>query len=258
MTENFIELPWNGSYLGAYTKDVILSKWIIEQTNYYSLILDYNNETGIAYGMMSKLKNNFPLIVEDIKHIFGLQARGIHTLKIQNVMYILYYVPFDNNTLLWETPLYKITINNDLMTQPLFLEHVRKMWIFCDILALKETKESSLRVRKYNYIIHTNDICTLLESESVDYSILPKTIFNKWFGEHVSMNAVMNSMITNFSKENLLFSSLEERSTFKTLAEITNNIRTAVEAIILKHDKQYVWYIKFIIERISKLLMNED
>jgi hypothetical protein len=57
------------------------------------------------------------------------------------------------------------------------------------------------------------------------------------------MNVVMKSMILH---------------DYETLAEITSDIRTAIENIILKHDNQYLWYTKFIIDRLSKLLMNED
>jgi len=258
-------LSWNGSHLGSYM-GIITHKWSLEGNCYYGITLpqgwspEDNIPGGIIYCMASYTKNLFPCIVEDIKTIFGIPRRGFHRINIDNKEYILYYVPISiKGEVIWETPLNRLDSKHPLRKNPLFRKEIQKIIAFCDILALTNTGEKSIRIRpgiNGNYIpINVNEsTTTIYKTDTYDYSILTKTLFSKWFGEETSIDDIVKEMVTH-SSENKIPTIRGVELLTNNLTLISSEIRNKVNEIIKKYDINYIWYSCFIIDRMSRHLL---
>ena len=251
-------LPWNGSHLGSYM-NIIISKWKLEKFQYCGIILPHGwcNEIpgGTIYCVATGAKDAFPCIVEDIKVIFGIPRRGLHRIKINTKEYIIYYVPITTRgEVVWETPLSRLDSKHALRYDKTFRRKVQKIIAFCDILALSNTTESSIRIRpgvNNEYVpINVNESATLiLKSEMYDHSILTKTIFTKWFGEETSISDIVKEM------------ACYQKSTYNmgletdNLAIVSACIRNRVDEVIKRYDSTYTWYGCFIVDRMSRHLL---
>ena len=254
------QLRWDGNYLGSFL-DCITNTWLSEGIHYYSLTLPdgWSPEftSGIIYCTMKCTKGTFPCIVEEIKPLFGIRRRGIHRITINYKEYILYFVPISlNNEIIWETPLVRLDGKHLLRKNSIFRHEVQKIIAFCDVLALCNTNESCIRIRQgtgdFFVPVAVNDNTTSIsKKEAYDYSILTKTIFNKWFGEETAIDDIVkeiagyqSTQVPSFGKDN------------NNLVTVTTTIRDKIDNIIRKYDTNYIWYSYFIIDRLSRHLLN--
>jgi len=255
------QLRWDGGYLGSFL-DCITNKWLSEGINYYELTLPYGWSqeygAGVIYCTMICNKGTFPCIVEDIKPLFGIRRRGVHRITINNKEHIIYFVPISlTGDIIWETPLIRLDGKHQLRKNSLFRHEVQKIIAFCDILALCNTNESCIRIRQGSGDIFVpvavNDNTTSIsKNEAYDYSILTKTIFNKWFGEETSIDDIVKELA---GYQSTIIPSFGKQST--NLVTITTTIRNKIDHIIKKYDTNYIWYSYFIIDRLSRHLLNK-
>jgi hypothetical protein len=235
-------LAWDGTHLGSYTGDVAFS-FMHEGVVCNYLVLPQ----GMIYCLMKSSKDCFACIVEDIKPLFGLTRRGIHRIKINGAEQTLYRVSVTSDgVMMSETPLNKLDSKHHLRKDPIFRLEMQKLLTFCDIMALTSTSESTIRLHKDDkgYIpvnINERDT-TLKKGAKYDYSIIGKMLYLNWFGETTSQTEVLRIM-------------LAERG-FANLTTICHNQRTAIDAVINKYDSNYIWYSNFIIDRMSRILLN--
>ena len=248
-------LSWDGSHLGSYPINVITNRWMLEGIHYYGITLP----NGIIYCMATCTRDLFPCIVEDIKVIFNIPRRGVHRITIGNDEYILYYVPISiKGDIIWETPLNRLDAKHPLRKNEKFKIEIQRLIAFCDILALCNTGEPSIRIRPWTngeYIpINVNETNTSITKEiAYDYSILTKTLFLKWFGEETCISDIIRDMVhyrTPIGLPNI--KGIEGDN----LAIITSNIRGKIDGIIKRYDPGYIWYSCFIIDRLSRHLLN--
>lgn len=235
------KLEWTGEYLGEFNRSIIIYKWTYVSTEIHHLRI--NNES--IYCIMELLKDNFPCIIEDIKNVFKLSKRGYHTLKIDGRMYIIYYVPLTSTgVVIWETPVYRLNLKDPLRSDPNFRKKMQRLLVFCDVMALYQTSESNIHVRPrndgtfspINYNLKTTNII-----KGDNFSIITKNVYRDWFGETVLVEDVAKEFVNYTEKTNL--------------TELCFDLRNKIEDIIRKHDKSYLWYSKFIIERLSRYLL---
>lgn len=257
-------LKWDGSHLGSYM-GVITHKWVMDGMHYYGITLSPGwsmiHPMGIIYCNATCTNNVLPCIVEDIKNIFGIHKRGIHRIKIDNKEYLIYYVPISlKGEVIWETPLNKLDNKDILRSNPDFRKEIQKIMAFCDILALCNTRESSIRIRlgvNGSFIpINTNESTTTIQKGTMyDYNILSKTIFSKWFGEETSINDIVRDMVSYKSKTSDIPAVKVFFEENNQLTIITSEIRSKIDNIIKRYDVNYVWYSNFIIDRMSRYLL---
>ena len=247
------KLPWDGSHLGSYSF-AITSVWEHEGVRYNSVVLPDGWSEKISGGVIHcttcRTNDTLSCIIEEIKPLFGISKRGIHRITISNREYLLYYVPISlKGELIWETPLNRLDAKHHLRTNPLFRMKVQDIIAFCDIMALTGTTESHICIRSSLEnsfaLINTNEKSnTIPKAEFYDYSIIPKTLFNKWFGEETQISDVVRSMIRCQHKQ----------GTYEMNALISR-LRAEIEDIIKKYDNSYIWYAAIIIDRTSRHLL---
>lgn len=281
-------LPWDGSHLGAHPETIITHQWSLEGIIYYGVSLangwSTEHPSGTIFCTATCTKDVFPCIVEDIKPIFGLPRRGVHRITINNKEYVLYYVPISvKGEVVWETPLNRLDSKHALRKDPNFRKAVQKAIAFCDILALCNTGEPSIRIRpgvETQFVpISVNENNTTIisggNSANYDYSILSKTLFTKWFGEETSISDIVKEMV-DYQTHKALDDNPEKKLALKVptvetkkngmmegpqrtnLAIISSEIRSRVDEVIKRYDINYIWYSCFIIDRMSRHLLIEN
>ncbi len=235
------QLPWDGSHLGEYPMEIVAHKWLLEKVVYYGLKI----EKGTIYCNAVRRRNLFPCIVEGIKEIFGIVKRGVHQIKIGKIEYLIYYVPVSTRgEIIWETPLNRLDSKHHLRSDPQFQWEVRKIIAFCDILALGNTNEGTVRIRPgVNHSLVPFNInestTTISKSVGYDFTVIRRPFFNKWFGEKISVEAVVRQMIDKPDE----------------LSALTIRYRELIDQVINKFDTKYIWYSYFITERLSRFLL---
>lgn len=243
-------LPWNGSHLGSYTSIIITNNWIFEGMQYHTLRLYADDNIpmdGVLHCNIKATKDYFPCIVDEIKSIFNLPKRGFHRMMINNVEYIVYYIPVTiTGEIISETTLNRLDKKHMLRKNPEFMRQVQELIIFRDILALTHTGEHSICLKTgvggASIPISINEMSTsLVKGCSYDFSILSKTMFTTWFGEHTSMSDITKHMVGYDHTSNLCI--------------LLFNIRNSIEIIINKYNPQYIWYANFIMDRLRRQLL---
>jgi hypothetical protein len=155
----------------------------------------------------------------------------------------------------WETPLNRINVRDPLRKNEQFQTAVRRLIVFSDILALNQTGEPALWIRNGkdgSYIpINTNiKATTIVKSNEYDFSVIPKILFTRWFGETVSMYDVLVDMIADVED-------LPSYHSNNDLATLLAQVRKRIEEIVQCYDKNYIWYVSFITDRMSRILLAE-
>ena len=241
LSENILNenLPWDGSYIGTYPLSSILYKWKLEKTLYFKILL---NDKDIIYCIPHKTKSKLPCIIDQIKEFFKIQKRGIHQIILGKSNYVIFYVPITKyGEIIWETPLNRLKKDHFLRKDPFVCKKIQYLIVFCDILALSNTEESFIRIRDYDNIINFNfKINSLNKEEIYDFTIISKSLYKKWFGE-----------------ENDIKDTVKEMFDYKDNIDIISyDLREKINEIIKKFDSNYIWYSYFIIDRLSRYLLN--
>lgn len=233
-------LRWDGSFLGEFPVDIKFCEWEVEGSKYLSLRL----LKGVVHCMATRTNDLFPCIVEDIKPLFGIPRRGVHRIKLGNYYWLLYYVPISSDgSVIWETPLSRLDAKHPLRKDAHLRQQIRRTIVFCDILALNSTSETTIRLRhgsngSYEPIC-INERTTAISKQTVyDFSILSKVLFDKWFGEEILLSDVLYDMFPGHN-----------------LAQLSSEMRSSIEAVVRKYDTSYLWYVTFIVDRMSRHLL---
>jgi hypothetical protein len=232
------KLPWNGKYLGQYTTEDIDKKWEFLGKMYMSL----RTSSGLLYFIYMKYKDGLPLIIDDLRLLFGLRKRGIHLIKIDNILYIIYKVIINENGDI----VYDINVNTlSTISKELFKSEIVKSFIFSDLIGLRNIKENSLMLRTFgNKITILNNNYSHVDScKNYDYNgcMISNNILNKWFND-VDMSHIVREMIgCNY---NSIF----------LVEKICMTFRRNINNVIDKYDKKYVWLSNFIMEKLFRHL----
>lgn len=239
-------LPWKCEDLGNYN-NITCNQWLIDGKIYYRLCMPFGwSETypsGFIYCQLETIKNLFPCIVEDLKEVFNIPRRGLHRITLDNTEYFMFYVPTTiNGEIIWETPVKYLPKSHYLRQNPYFCHRMREAIIFSDILALTRTNESNICVRRSHtgesFPVSYNEYNTTV-SKGDNFSVILKTLFNKWFDENTNIPKIVHKLANK--PDNLL--------------QYTYDLQCKVDDIIKKYDKEFIWYGHFVVERISKQLL---
>jgi len=239
-------LPWDSSYLDTdvrFTNAVIEQKWRCQGIEYSTIRVP----AGLIYCIARAPRDNFPLMVEEMKTIFGVPKCGTHRIRIKGRHYLLYQVNISNDgRVIQETALHKLDRYHPLRSDPQFRRNVQRLLIFCEILSLTSTGEPNIRIRiasDGSYIpVATNEFDTTLNKEQGhDFNILKKGLFLSWFGEQTNMSDVAREMVNCRSVNDI--------------TSICHDIRNRVSAIIGNYNSNYTWFASFICDRLSRYLL---
>lgn len=217
-----MNLPWDGTYLNNVQ---IKEKFKFETQKYACLQI----EDHLIYCILEKY-DTFPLIIEELRTIFNISRRKFHLIETNNnnKQFIIYYVPFINDKIVWETPLHKLPKNHVLRHNPTFKQEVRKVILFCELLSLSNTRQANLMIRSKSEVINTNDKKTIADPTCL--TMCKEKMLNDWFSSSSEFKQTLDLMIIDL-----------------------NLLKKQIEEIILRIDKSYIWFSCLVIQKIHSM-----
>lgn len=161
-------LPWDGTHIGDITNDIDIFKG--EDAN-QSTLATYKDTTILVL----KFKNNFPLIVDELKDVFGLTRMFYHRCTINNTEYIIGR-QWNCNTTLQD---YDKNENHYGEETPLFMLEIRRIYAFRAVFFLSFNNDNSVYVKPlgkslYNTTIKRNTALPISRIEN-SYSIVKQS-----------------------------------------------------------------------------------
>jgi len=195
-------LEWNGKYLGEFDEKSVVHEWVYNADVYHLLKL-WNKP---LYCQMRNAGDKYPIIADRIKgEVFDLYQRGTHTITIGDSLYILFYVPIDDNwTLMRETRLNEIPPLSPLRYDNNFRKQVQEVLIYREIMGISSTCESSIGVRlgndKHYFPLSMHEISTTIcnrtsAKKGFDYGVLRMSIFRKWFSSSDEITDALKKLL---------------------------------------------------------------
>lgn len=232
---------WDGTYLGKLTDDNIE---IISCSGAVGDLTDISYWKVTCYGyttycMVKASPTCFPSITDELKVIFRLPKLGTHRIHYKNKHYILIKPALKSNGMPEpETTLADLNKSTKLS----IIDQIRETFVFRDILGITKTNESSLVVRHIEYPFHVLEVISFIEPKW-DYcdTVLSNKLLEEWFND-VSPSDVSRKIFHIISRKDIPYR--------------INMLRTHFESVVLRVDKDSVWIIDAILERLLNRLMN--
>lgn len=242
-TQIFTEHPfiWDGSYLGQFPSSIIVCERNVHDLKYFHLKLGSFYHFCIAKTTTS----DYPCLFDELKPLFGLSKLGTHTIHIENKYYLLMRPSVKGIVCVYDHKLSDVLEYIDY-TNPLnssFINQMRRIFLFRDIVGLTVSNDSSIRLRYVGkgYVpmsFKETKTCILQER-----SILPITILEKWFN---------NMKITDVARQIMgIYESTD-------LSEYLFHFRNDVERIIKRVNRDLLWMSVYIVERLSDRIMPDS
>lgn len=239
---------WDSDFIGVYPRSIITSTWTIGSNTY--MILNFNNSTSV-YCTSVEMKDNFILVIEEFKKIFGLHCLQYSTIQIDNTLYLIYKEELDEHgNYITNTLLSEIKLGHFLLTDDTFCDNVRKVFLFRHILGLSGTMEKNINIHRY-YDRETGNL-TFIPMSTKDYQIdkkiinndkstsIAKVLFLKWFSEKINMRSILMSML-NIQND-------------AQIPEGIHYTRENISKAIMNLAPEYLWYQNIVVDRIIELL----
>ena len=230
-------LKWNGDWL---TDGIIVKEWIMEARRF--CVIETTGSAGATGDSfmfpaeLNKLDDSLVVIIDELAPLFGLHKRGSHRIKIKDKPYVLYQVMIANNNIVLETKLSSISIKDALRKQ--YRDDIQKLVIFQNIINLNRIGDSHIIVRTSGDISSVGavkflgcyqDKIDLNPKASHNHINISKTYHSKHFDEDKSVHDIIRIMI---NKDDIY------------------DLRDDIEKIILRINKNYLWYANFLINRL--------
>lgn len=162
---------WDGSFIDNLN---IISVIKIQRTKYWAIKL--NNY--VVYCEVRASRNLFPVIVDEIKPLFGLKKLGTHWCYQNGIKYILTQANINNNGDIIQNTLLKDFSLTD-QTNNTLINEIRKIFVFKDILGVNKNDESHIIIIK-----NENNCFPISYMESIvtdSNSTISTAILEKWF-----------------------------------------------------------------------------
>lgn len=234
-------LGWDGSFLGKKNSSTIEKEQIILGDNHAIIALN-KNYINCILEKGKKEKIAFIEIVESMLELFGLERRGYHTIEIGDKKHLMFFTPIgDDGEVIVEKKLNKVSADDDIRKSDYFVNSLRKLLVFCNIMRLKCSGESRFLVRigeNYSFPL----LCFYkLDNNGTGVS---KSMMKKLFKD-VNYSEILRDIVEN------KYGKIDENN----ITEFLCNLREDIEAIICLYDRTYIWYSKCIIENIIPHLL---
>lgn len=171
---------WDGTYIGKIDKKDIIEIIKFNKETYWKL--KHKSET--FYCLAKQSKNTFPCIIDRLKPIFNIPALGTHHCRLGSKIYILIRVISKSSNINVDIKLNELTVND-----PDFVEKVKYIFAFRELLGITVSTGNSIRVRENtnetksdSILDHWDPISFREPNFSFEKSIISKktlkTIFN--------------------------------------------------------------------------------
>lgn len=232
-----LNLKWDGSDLGDITKHII--SYENERTD---IIGSINIKEKIIKFRIYQYENDIPLIVDELKKVFGITKNGRHKAIIAGQNVILcrsFLVDKDSRYKSGEINLLEV---KETLGKHFFKEHlvkdIKKCFVFRLILGLTKTTEESVSITFRPTGLLTAGTCretkiiTPYEDKKTDQARIYKSVMKEWFNNsYDEVNKILSEMI-------------DERS--------VNQLRIEMIDIARKFDKELIWWPGLIARRIQE------
>jgi hypothetical protein len=153
-----IQPQWDGTFLGKINKTNILQIIKFKKDTYWKIKIGEMTFHCLA----KQSKNTYPCIIDELKYLFKIPKLGTHYCKINSKIYILVRVLTGN--------IYDINVDvklNELQyDDPLFMDKVRRIYAFRELLGITVSTDNSIRVRERYEISENNNLDDELKGES--------------------------------------------------------------------------------------------
>lgn len=239
---------WDGTYLGKIDRNNILLKTSYANRNYWTIHI--NNMTIRC--QYRQANNQFPCLFDELKILFNIGKIGTHWIYYNSKIYILLRVPIDpegNFT-------YEFTIEYIYKTFGIkgfnknLCDQIRNIYIFREIFGIISSNDSNICVRESPYswrdhqIISTNELNIVGD---LDSSILSQRVLNRWFNG----DSVNNEM--DIHRQLLDMINIDN---YETMNAFVLKIRSHLEIIINRINRNLIWSISFFIDRMIRLIIS--
>lgn len=225
---------WDGSHLGEITEANITSI-TISNAIYWKLKIGLSEVICAA----RPIKDFFPLIIDELKPVFTLKKSGTHSVYRRKQLYLLTRIPLtDAGKILEEVSLKDIDLSSRVNV--VFSRQIQTILCFRELLAISPACESTIHVRcPPRGVPYPISVRETRMSFGTYKPILSKVTLKKWF-PHNEQNLVIQSMIRE-----------DDDDIVTTIAKV----RTKIEDIINRIDKEVIWCSAFIVDRLMKRLL---
>jgi len=228
-------LPWDGSFLGFYDDTSVVERI---GKNFFLLDLKSPFNHYRFYCTLLKGNDNFSILVDNLKNVFGLTRRGTHSIKINFLHYTLFYTPMiivNNSLHLIEEKKFSLLSKEVWCENESIIETIQQYLYFHDFFGINCRGLSNITVIENNLtlVINTKPEKLTITTKKKLYSPLKTT----GIGLGINKYWLTNS---DFYYLSLLFNNQE--------------IRKNLEEVIKKTDNKYFWLSDHIFGQMIKWL----
>jgi hypothetical protein len=230
-----IVLRWDGSYLGKYTKEILLTNLNKPPVYWY-----IQTDTFSTFCIAKRTDDNFPCLCDELKPIFGLTRIGTHSIIIGNNFYVIYKVLIKHGYIIEDCKLSEISPSIPIEELSEFNQRIRFIYTFRELLGILSISENDIilrETRKFKYTPLSNrDAKNSIDKKQ---SKIKSEILNKWF---------QDSSISATCKEMFRYTTDEE------ITELISVYQDKIETVIKRINADYIWYTNTIMQRVYNYL----
>lgn len=230
-------LKWDGSDISDFLdrKEVYWEEGIYEKSIIWRIY--YKNSSSktqeeICY--VRACSTYLPCIIDEFKTMFHIEKIGTHYTKYKGKCLILLKPNIQNGKIIQEISLDQVEVKDKL-----FIEEVRKIFLFRELIGITRSTEKSIICRVINGVKPISFYEPNMKPNK-NGKILSNKNLNKWF---------------NGSLDNYLIKFLKIKDKH-CITKVIFNLRIEMEKIVNRIDKKAIGYIDQILSRIQSRLQH--
>lgn len=244
MNEKKNPFLWDGSDLGNILDENIKAITEVDDVTYWKISLNEQEEICIV----RRISTTCPCLIDELKLIFGLPKLGTHRVTYQNKLLLLIKATVNKEGCIEK----EITLDNfslpHILNNNTFISRVQELLVFRDLLGISKSYEKSIIIRwRYDssesaYRPYPVSFYEPGMKPFIKNRIIPKNISDKWFSKNDSDISSVTRRLLNVSK-------------VEDIPDAIYNLRINIEKTIERVDRTLIFYVTFILDRISHHIM---
>lgn len=263
------DLPWDGSYLGAISKENILSELKYDGRKYIhfkSIVLDREGLPHIieTLAQIRYTNNIYVCMCDELKSLFGIEKNSTHSLRIRSQSRIAVIIKarlilidgkphFTTDFRAMELPINDPRCNDYLKYRVrivlLFREVLGLVTKVPDVILIERSKSRDPLVKRGGVelvplSINESKICARL-----NHNLLPSKMSIRWLSDEDPIN----SRFTLSEIAARLF-----KYDGSNLVEVISKLRSRVEEIVQRLDPEMIYIVDYIANRLKSILVAGD
>ena len=184
----------------------------------------------IHWCIVYSASTNDPLIIDELKPIFGLTRLGTHKVQYKGRGYCLVKPQLDSQGDI--VP--EVCLSEHDGTDRIFIYQAQEVYVFRELLGISQTYEKNIKVR------HGSPV-SLIERRINPFhgKVIPNNALNKWF-EGTDVTLVVKRFLSV--------------SNFNDIPTVTFKLHNDIERVINRVSRGSIFYVSFIVDRIRRRL----